>query len=67
MKLTERFIGIILIIPILINWAISLLTIGDHRFRIPISGASVLLQSIGIFFVLKKLIDFFKYKTDNKT
>jgi hypothetical protein len=67
MKLTERFIGIILIIPILINWAISLLTIGDHRFRIPISGASVLLQSIGIFFVLKNLIDFFKYKTDNKT
>jgi hypothetical protein len=33
---------------ILTNWLISLISIGDHRFRIPIMGMSLFLQAIGI-------------------
>ena len=47
-KLLERFIGNLAIIAILSNWLITLFTIGDHRFRIPIMGLSLFLQAIGI-------------------
>ena len=53
-----REIGIILLIVVLVNWGICLLTIGDHRFRIPILGASIFLQSIGIMAFIKNLMSF---------
>jgi hypothetical protein len=46
-KSLERFIGFVAIILITTNWFISLFSIGDHRFRIPIMGATLLLQAIG--------------------
>ena len=47
-KLVERFIGNLAMIAILSNWLVTLFTIGDHRFRIPIMGLSLFLQAIGI-------------------
>jgi hypothetical protein len=44
----ERFIGNLAIIAITTNWLITLFTIGDHRFRIPIMGLSLFLQGIGL-------------------
>jgi len=44
----ERFIGILALVVITTNWLITLLTIGDHRFRIPIMGISLFLQAIGL-------------------
>ena len=44
----ERFIANLTMIVISTNWLISLMTIGDHRFRIPIMGASLFLQAIGL-------------------
>jgi len=44
----ERFIGSIAMIAISTNWLISLISIGDHRFRIPIMGISLFLQAIGL-------------------
>lgn len=44
----ERFIGILALVAITTNWLITLLTIGDHRFRIPIMGMSLFLQAIGL-------------------
>jgi len=47
-KSLERIIASLIMIAILTNWLISLLSIGDHRFRIPIMGMSLFLQAIGI-------------------
>lgn len=44
----ERFIANLAMIVISTNWLISLMTIGDHRFRIPIMGVSLFLQAIGL-------------------
>jgi hypothetical protein len=44
----ERFIGNMTMVAISINWLITLFTIGDHRFRIPIMGLSLFLQAVGI-------------------
>ena len=44
----ERFIANISMIAISTNWLISLISIGDHRFRIPIMGMSIFLQVIGL-------------------
>jgi len=44
----ERFIATLAMIVISSNWLISLMTIGDHRFRIPIMGMSLFLQAIGL-------------------
>ncbi len=44
----ERFIGNLAMIAVATNWLITLLTIGDHRFRIPIMGLSLFLQVIGL-------------------
>ena len=49
----ERFIGNIAMIVIATNWLVSLLSIGDHRFRIPVMGMSLFLQAIGIRTLLK--------------
>jgi len=49
----ERFIGNLVMIAITTNWLITLFTIGDHRFRIPIMGVSLFLQVIGLKTLLK--------------
>lgn len=43
----ERLLGIVALATVIINWVSSILTIGDHRFRIPSMGMSLLLQVIG--------------------
>ena len=47
-KSLERLIGSIAMIAIGSNWLISLISIGDHRFRVPIMGMSLFLQAVGI-------------------
>lgn len=49
----ERFIANMAAIAISTNWLISLMTIGDHRFRIPIMGLSLFLQAIGLKTLLR--------------
>jgi hypothetical protein len=49
----ERFIGNLVMVAISTNWLITLFTIGDHRFRIPIMGLSLFLQVIGLKTLLK--------------
>jgi hypothetical protein len=49
----ERFIGNLAMVAIATNWLITLFTIGDHRFRIPIMGLSLFLQVIGLKTLLK--------------
>jgi len=44
----ERFMANLAMVAIATNWLISLMTIGDHRFRIPIMGMSLFLQAIGL-------------------
>jgi hypothetical protein len=44
----QKFIALMAMIAVSTNWLISLITIGDHRFRIPIMGLSLFLQAIGI-------------------
>ena len=44
----ERFIGNLAMVAVTANWFITLLTIGDHRFRVPIMGLSLFLQAIGL-------------------
>jgi hypothetical protein len=52
-KSLERFIGNLAMIAIGTNWLISLISIGDHRFRIPIMGMSLFLQAIGFKTLLR--------------
>jgi hypothetical protein len=52
-KQLERLIGSIAMIAISTSWLISLITIGDHRFRLPIMGMSLFLQAVGIRTLLK--------------
>jgi len=52
-KSIERFIAIMAIIAISTNWLISLISIGDHRFRIPIMGLSLFLQAVGLKTLLR--------------
>jgi hypothetical protein len=47
-KQLERLMGSIAMIAIFTSWLISLVTIGDHRFRLPIMGMSLFLQAVGI-------------------
>ena len=44
----ERLIGTFALLVIFSSWAITLISIGDHRFRLPIMGMSLFLQSVGI-------------------
>ena len=48
-----RLIGTIAFSVVIVNWMISLMTIGDHRFRIPIMGLSLFLQAIGLKTLLR--------------
>jgi hypothetical protein len=43
------------LIPILLSWLVSIATIGDHRFRIPIMGLSLFLQVGGVFAIRNRL------------
>jgi hypothetical protein len=47
-KSLERFIANLAMVAISFNWLISLISIGDHRFRIPIMGLSLCLQAVGL-------------------
>ena len=47
-KSLERLIATLAMLAIAINWLVSLISIGDHRFRIPIMGLSLFLQAIGL-------------------
>ena len=49
----ERFIGNLAMVAIATNWLITLFTIGDHRFRIPIMGLGLFLQAIGLKTLLR--------------
>jgi hypothetical protein len=42
--------------PVLLAWLIALGTIGDHRFRIPTMGLSLLLQVAGILAIRQRVI-----------
>jgi len=55
----ERLLALIAASAFLINIVSSMLTIGDHRFRIPSMGMSILLQVVGIRGVLfrKEVLD----------
>ena len=52
----ERYLSIIALSTVLLNWLISLATIGDNRFRIPSMGMSLFLQVVGFtgLFIKKK-------------
>jgi hypothetical protein len=52
-KFNERIIGVVALVVILASWAVTLISIGDHRFRLPIMGMSLFLQSIGLRTLLK--------------
>ncbi len=41
--------------PVLLAWLITLATIGDHRFRIPTMGLSLLLQVAGFLAIRQKV------------
>jgi hypothetical protein len=51
---TERLIAKLAGAPVLLGWLISMGTIGDHRFRIPQMGLSLLLQVAGFVFLKRK-------------
>jgi hypothetical protein len=53
LKALERLIGTVAAIAIGTSWLISLATIGDHRFRLPIMGMSLFLQAVGLRTLLK--------------
>jgi hypothetical protein len=52
-KGTERFIGLFAMIIISSSWAITLVSIGDHRFRLPVMGMSLFLQAVGLKTLLR--------------
>lgn len=50
----ERLLGLVSIAFISMNWLSSILTIGDHRFRIPSMGLSLFLQAVGFVAIFVK-------------
>jgi hypothetical protein len=44
----EKVIGSVAGITVLSAWLVTLISIGDHRFRLPIMGMSLFLQAVGI-------------------
>ena len=48
LKSVERVIGAAAGIVIVSSWLITLISIGDHRFRLPIMGMSLFLQAVGL-------------------
>jgi hypothetical protein len=43
----ERILSVVAGFTIASNWLITLITIGDHRFRVPIMGLSLFIQGVG--------------------
>lgn len=50
----ERLLGIVSLGIVVINMLVSMATIGDHRFRLPAAGLSLLLQVVGLTWALSK-------------
>ena len=48
LKSIERVIGSIAVIAVMSSWLITMISIGDHRFRLPIMGMSLFLQAVGV-------------------
>ena len=46
----------LLISPVLLSWLISLGTLGDHRFRVPVMPLSLLLQAAGMYMIWKWVV-----------
>jgi len=44
----EKFIALMAITVVSTNWLVSLISIGDHRFRLPIMGMTLFLQAVGL-------------------
>ena len=53
LKSIERLLGNVAMSAIGTNWLISLISIGDHRFRLPIMGLSLFLQAVGLKTLLR--------------
>jgi hypothetical protein len=51
----EKKIAILAATPVALAWLITIGTIGDHRFRIPIMGLSLLLQTVGVLAIREKV------------
>jgi hypothetical protein len=51
----EKKVAILAAMPVVLAWLITLGTIGDHRFRIPTMGLSLLLQTAGFLAIRKKV------------
>ncbi len=49
----EKVVGSIAGITVISSWLVTLISIGDHRFRLPIMAMSLFLQAIGIRTLLK--------------
>lgn len=50
----ERQVAVLAVVPVSLAWFITLGTIGDHRFRIPTMGLSLLLQVAGILAIRQR-------------
>ena len=51
----EKYFGVLLLLPIIASWFSAIVTIGDHRFRIPTMPMSISLQIIGIRMLQEKI------------
>jgi hypothetical protein len=58
----EKHISQVIMLLILSSWFISTMTIGDHRFRIPIISYCLILQSVAFSSLLSKLVRLRKQK-----
>lgn len=60
----ERLLALMAASSFLINLVSSMLTIGDHRFRIPSMGMSIFLQAVGLSRIITKNRDPFNKHSD---
>jgi hypothetical protein len=58
----EKHVSQVIMLLILASWFVSIVTIGDHRFRIPILGFCLILQSVAFSSLLSKLARLRKQK-----
>ena len=54
---SARVSGVIALIIVFSSWAVTLISIGDHRFRVPIMGMSLFLQAVGIKSLQAKVLN----------
>jgi hypothetical protein len=55
MKGIERILGLAFGSSVVIQMLISMATIGDHRFRLPTMGFSLILQAVGFLILFRRL------------